>query len=331
MTLPTEEHRWELARNKMTQLGSVPASFSSLIRKLRADMQASTPVLSSVAKYELDRLLRSPSLLSPLAYAALEFHPEKLVNIKNLSKAIISAFSLEEICSLVGTLYLTRQVKKRCSEEEWKFIAELLVSNTTLAGHLGGLIAPIGFERALSAVSFTVLGMALFQGSNSKDYATYRRMLKKSNKYFNSTDELKYFGCTSREICSLLAQSVSLSGALASEFLSGPEPEADKRPATGIHALNIWLTSLSKNGTAPQVAMDARWYPTKDKVNQIEAIALQMEQSVSPTTSWILKESGDLAALKPILSQLSKGSAAEAVASEEIDVEVDDNSEPFIE
>ena len=325
MTEPPEEIRWDIARSKMTQLGSVPASFSSLIRKLRADMQSSPPVLSSVAQYELKRLLRGPALLSPMAHAALEFHPDKLGDVKDLSKAVIEAFSLEELSALIGTLYLTRQVKKRCNEEEWKYIIEFLVPNSTLAGHLGAFIPPIGFERSLSAVTFTVLGMALFQSTAAKEYSAYRRYLKKNNTYFSIKEELRCFGCTSKEIASLLSQTVALSSSMASEFLAGVETEPGKRPANGIQALNIWISSLNKNKTAPQVAMDAKWFPTKEKVEQIEAMAKKVELGNSISASWIIKEGSDLESLKQLLAKNSHSSASE------ISVEIDENIEPFVE
>lgn len=292
---------------------------------MRSDMQATPGQLSSVSLYELNRLLRGPSLLSPLAHAALEFYPEKLGDVQDLAKAVIETFSIEELCALVGTIYLTRQVKKRCSDEEWLNITEILVPSSTLAGHLGCGVSSIGFEKALYTVAFSILGMALFQSSDSKEYGLYRRNLKKTNRYFSLENELKLFGCTSREIASLLSQTVAQSSNLASEFLVGPEVESGKRPATGIQALNIWIDSLSNKGSAPQEAMDAKWYPANDKVIKTEALAKQVSTGSSPTVSWILKEGSDLASLDPLLQKLGKA------ASKDLLADIDEDTEPFAE
>lgn len=323
MTQIPEEERWDNARGRLTKLGSVPGSFSSLIRKLRSDMQASPPALSPAALFELNRLLRGPALLSPLAHAALEFHPEKMSGVKNLSKSVIAALSIEELSALISALYLTRQVKKRVAPEEWKFIAEVLAPFSSLAGHLGGVITPIGFERSLLAVVFSVLGMALFQPDAVKEYSVYRRNLKKSGRYYNTADELKLMGCTSREIGSLLAQSVAISNSLATDFLAGVDCEPSKRPTTGLQALNIWIESLMKNGTAPQVAMDAKWYPTKEKVAEIEAFTARVKAGRSPTALWILKEGSDLDAITKMV--MPSSGAAEV----KVETEVDENVEPF--
>lgn len=319
----SEEQSWAIARSKVEQLGSVPSSFSALLRRLRLDMQTPGQQLSPIGKYELERLLRGPSILSPLVYAAIEFHPEKISDVKNLSKAVTQAFSLEELCALIGILYLTRQVKKRISEQEWGFICEILVPYTTMAGHLGAYTS-IGFERALSAVAFSVLGMALFQPSSPKEYATYRRVLKKNSCYFDRQEELNCFGSSSREMCSLLSQTITFSSAMASEFLAGPTAEPGKRPTTNIQALNVWISSLVKDQSAPKVAMDAKWYPTQQRVGIIESMAQKVKLGSSPTATWIIKSANDLESVKPLLAKLSKKSISEIFA--EVDEE---NGEPF--
>ncbi len=317
MTEIQEETRWETARIKLNDLGTVPATFSSLIRAIRSDIQKSADSLSHISASEVKRLLRSPATLAPFIEALKEYKANDISGFKEPYKAVISAFKPEEICGIVNCIYLCKQVKKRMDPEEWRFVEEILAPAVTIAGHLGSTIQPIGFERAVFTVSANILGMALFHKSLPKQYSSYRRVLKKNNTYFDPEEELKSFGCSGREVCSLLAQSIALSPPLASEYLQGLTPAPDQRPATATQALSIWMKSLYSKGTAPQEAMDAKWYPNKSDVDIIEALTKRVH-ALSQQSCWLLAEPDSINfLLKDFASMSGSDSEIELSNSEE--------------
>jgi hypothetical protein len=300
-----EDKRWEYARLKVSELGSMPATFSCLIRSLRGEQQKNPPELGHISLSEVKRLLRSPAALVPMLAALLEFRPEAINQGMTPIQAITKGFKLEEISALVSCIYLNRQVKKRIDPGEWKFIIEILGPSVTIAGHLGSTISAIGFEKGIFTVCANVLGFAMFQPSKAKDYANYRRVLKKKNLYFDTATELQMFNCTGREICSLLAQSVAQSSSLASDYLSGLEAQAGERPSTGTQALNIWMKSLVSKGTAPQEAMDSKWYPNKAEVDHIEDFTRRIKAGADTKVYWLFKDGESINSVLKQFGELS--------------------------
>lgn len=296
----TTAQSWEEAKNLAALIGQLPASFASCIHFLRLDSEQRNGELGTSSSFELTRLLKSASLLSPLYFAARTYFPESVKKAPTLNtRTLISLFRADELAMFLTLLYLQRRIKRGCDTDEWKYIENSLVPSVDLGGALGQAMPTIGMSLGMALGGIRHLTLGLFLGVKKEGFIKYRRELKSKNIFFDIEQEEVLFGCNHLQVSGFLFQSLGIGAEIGSAISAGLDPtltEAkDKALAVKIGA--VWLESLIRHGTPPDIAHRVQFYPKKEDLDWLTDFARKLRDSGSENR-WILRGKDDISPQK---------------------------------
>lgn len=290
---------WEQARKIAALIGHTPSTFFSCIRFLRNDFENHNNELSKAGRDTLYTLLRSASFKAPLYYCALTFRPQAISSLAYISPAaLMTVFKPDELSVIIALLYLCRRVRKLCAAEEWQFISQLLCVHADLGGIVGRFIPTIGFANGIMAGAVRHVASALFDAIDKKEFPNYRRLMKRTGRYFDQQEEFKKWGCTHSQIASLLTQALGLGPVVGNAVGRGLSPVAASTDGSVKDALSIqmavqWIDALHSTGKPPLVVNDARFYPLAESLEPMLTEAGRVKDNGSPH-SWLLRGKSDI-------------------------------------
>lgn len=306
MATPTESfspESWEYARGYAGVFGTVPSSFTSVIRSLMSEHSAGLAQTAGNNKYFVLRLLKSPSLLAPLYFASEVYNPEVLTqNGPTPADQLIKGFSPFELACILGLVYIVRKVQGLVDPEEFKYVIDPVIPNANVAFAIGRTITAVGVGTALIEATIIPLAVCAFAKHDLKGFKEYRReVMKKLSGKWNPDLEVERWGCNHIQIASVLLQTLgfgitrsnALVAALSSKSELGSLEEVnlsrDFRMAT------LWREAISTTYAAPTVPLPPKYYPTKAAQDN----AVSMIKDVlgdEDACRWLFKGKDDLPA-----------------------------------
>jgi len=269
---------WEKAGKLLAGLGAIPASFQSTIRMLRSEHAATggdSAKLSPGCAFNVRRLVKSPSLMGALYYAAKTYYPAKLEGREYVSdRDLVKVFSPIELASIFGVLYAYRKVRRSCETSEWEFITKMLHDQIDVAGYIGCAMPSIGLSSGILLGAARPIALALISKKDEKGFREYRRVIKNKPVLFDAMEEQSRWGYTSIQLGSLVLQrtglgidfSTSMSLGVTTADIYDPGLTKDTRP---MKTADVWLTSLLMTGKVPDIRHRGEFYPLEDRLAEL--------------------------------------------------------------
>jgi hypothetical protein len=297
---PISEESWSFARSYATVFGDLPSSFSVVVRSLMNDFASTPTQMSSVTRYGVMRLLKSPTL-----YAPLFFVRSMLQDDQSSSTALIpedqlaKEFSLIELAYLIGFLYLYRRAQSTCDQEEFAYISSQIAEDATLAIALGRAVPGVGGGTALMEATAPLLGLTCILKHDLPGFKEYRRTMKKTNTPWSTDWEVSRWGCSRVQIGTIVVQllgfGVQRSNAFFKALSSPPHitPPNEEEFSLDVRMAAVWRASTQTYGKSPEFALPAKYYPKNADYQRV--LARQNEYRISPPSPlWLNATKDDL-------------------------------------
>lgn len=294
-----ELEAWTASRKHSELYGNIPSSFSTAIRALMKGQESEDGPARAQARWQLNRLLRTPSLLSPFYFATKTYHGTRMAGLSTVTPSnLIALYQPVDVAAIFGALYLYRRGRKLSDEKEWALLTADMHARCDLAGCVGFAIPNIGFPLALLAGSMRYLGMAAFMLHDQKGFAEYRRRLKISGKIADLKYETARWGCSHAQVASNLVINLGFSREIAQSVCNGFQMSELKfdRENSGPYAVRCaeeWISALARNPAPPDIVHNGYFYPLKEDLQQLIVSTEPIRQHGS-AFSWLEKKAQDL-------------------------------------
>jgi hypothetical protein len=285
---------WEHARAYANLLGTVPSSFTTSIRQLKADSDK-CGALSRPTMFQANRLCHSPSLSASLLSAAKIYFPEKQITEDT---QLVTQLPPESLAGLLGTAFMYCRAKKLANEEEWAQYAKIIPNRIEIGGIVGKTIPRIGVTKGILSAIFDTIALTAFHLHDKKGFTEYRRFLKNKSKREDLTYELDRWGCTRYNVASILIQGlgfgVDFSNAYAIGMLAS---DAEEKSLSGeaycFRITRVWIDSLELTGSEPDRAMRVEYYPEAPDLATLRSHSTRVKESPG-TSCWLDKTKKDM-------------------------------------
>lgn len=263
-----EPDSWKIAKDQAQKLGKLPSSFTTIIRMLVNEHTSNKGVMSPSMKYQVARLLRTPSFKSMLYYASKALHPEKVETQKSLSIGdMIAPFAPFDIASIVACYALYRKLDKTISPTNLERIQKPMSTQSQIGAQVGLAIPKIGVGIGLICGTFRLLGLAMMMEANPKGYDQYLAELKKSGALYDFDLETKIFGCSSGQIASMLISILGCGADIGEGALLGLNPRSDIKHLAKdsrnfqMKITALWIDTVLKGQKNPLQTIPGEYYP----------------------------------------------------------------------
>lgn len=287
---------WEMARIFAALWGTIPTSFTTVIRHLMNEHSAGLARTAGLNRNFALRLLKTPSLLAPIRSFCSQYGVARgdLPQYEPSPEELIEMFSPYELAFVFGLVYVTRRAKSLCNSDEWAYLSEPMAYDLDAAVALGRVIPAIGAGTALIEASASSLGKMAFLRNDVKKFTEYRRILKRTGSAYDYDEENARWGCVHSQIASVVLQllgfGVTRSNALATALTSASESGTSEEVAMirDFRMARLWRESVMSTGAAPTGAIQSMYYPKKSELE--EALESVKNNRMRPAAeSWLFQ------------------------------------------
>lgn len=317
-----ESEGWQTARGLSVLLDEVPSSFSTTIRTLIADHQRPNGQLSPASRFLVSRLLKGPTLKSPIYFATRAIMDEKIAGKPYIgSDDLIQLYSPYDLAAMIGFLYIYKKAKKLCDPDLWTPIAKTISDYQELGMLTGAKVQNMGIANGLIGSGMRHLALAPLLIHDRTGFNEYRRHLNKKGVNIDHEFEMNRWGTTSVLIGSVILQALGLGVQIASAFVAGLQPSTpleaiNDKKGFAMRLGSLWADSLLTRKAQPDITHDGRYYPTKPDLE----VLVQRGHSVSEQSErvvWLDKGKDDISPqLTPQLFKDSGAGTEEAPAAD---------------
>ncbi len=214
-----KDDRMNLAYRFARAFGAPPTSFTLAIYYLMQDQKRGDGLLGKESEYQLARLLKGPTFLANLYYAAKSYHPEAWENgsIKE-PLDLARSFDPKTLSALIALTYLYKKAKRLAGEEEWRFLGPPAEAYVDAGMAIAARLSIHPCDGMLSG-ALLVIAMTAFLAEDKKGFQKYRRGLKQ--RLYDPRAEMEMWGCTSYEVAACLLIMMGFSAAYADAYCCG--------------------------------------------------------------------------------------------------------------
>ena len=198
---PDSAQIWKKAKATAETLGYVPASFSIAVRTLIQDQNEFNASLRPVTKYQVARLLKTPTFQAMIFYGTQDLSGGFIEGKDSLSVgSMMEHFEPYDLAAMIACFVYFRKAKKLLNDDQWELIKEPLTYDSQIGAHLGVAIPNLGVANGLIVGTMRQVGLAALIASNEKGYREYARYLKGEGKPYDFKKEEEIFGCSSDQV-----------------------------------------------------------------------------------------------------------------------------------
>lgn len=262
---------WEYARGYAGIMGTIPASFSTIIRGLMTDHESGMTKVEGANRYQVIRLVKSPSLFSTLYFACKALTPQIIRRNGYTSEAeIVDSFSPFELAYLIGFSLLLRRAQGLCEDQEFSYIDDDITRNMNIGFLMGRAIPTIGAGCGMIEGTAPTLALCTFLRHDVKGFKEYRRAALKPGSSWDPSAEIKRWGCNSLQIASVIVQTLGFGVNHAQALIASREPSSlpdESRLTKDYRMAGVWRESIIKTLAPPTSKIEGRYYPSNDALN----------------------------------------------------------------
>lgn len=296
----TEADAWTNAKSLVDSFGKYFNLFTTAIRSLRSQGDVSpSRGLDATSKFNLLRLLASPSLKAKIYFAGKTFYPDK-VPPRTKSEDLISIFTPNELGSLLTIIVLYQMAQKICEEEYWPRISDRINLFAEGGMYLGMAMPAIGPSTGLMVGTLRYISFAAFQKSNPNRYSTYNRDVRGKGATYDLEMEKLYWGTTHVHAGSVLLQQMGFGKEFSQDYFFGlieEVPMERSHRAKLMKAAVLWLDSLLLKGEAPE-SEEADEINIEDEDADLLLTRLEKLKRSGSSYNWLSKTGDDLPQFK---------------------------------
>jgi hypothetical protein len=262
---------WEYARGYAGIMGTIPASFTTIIRGLMTDHESGMTKIEGANRYQVIRLIKSPSLFSTLYFACKALTPQVIRRNGYTSETeIVDSLSPFELAYLIGFSLLFRRAQGLCDDQEFSYIDDDITRNMNVGFLMGRAIPAIGAGCAMIEGTAPILALCTFLRHDAKGFKEYRRAVLKPGSSWDTSAELKRWGCHSLQVASVIVQTLGFGISHAQALTTSREPTSlteESRITKDYRMAGLWRESIIKTLAPPTVKVDGRYYPSTEALN----------------------------------------------------------------
>lgn len=285
-----EVDSWEIAKKKVTAVGTIPRAFTQVVRALTDDHFKFKGALRPVNKYQIARFLKTPSFKSIIYYISDTTIRHKLPKGAWTMGMIMNSFGPLDLAGFITSFVLYRRCKKLLPKEQWNILEPYIRNESLLATSVGYTIPEIGLGAGvLSAMLpvFSRITLAINGGAHAEHYVSLITTEKDSK--IIEKFEATHFGCTATQISIMLLAAISFH----SDFGMAYDQAFDLKKefhslqndlSMRLRMASIWISSLKEGKTQPEMKIPAKFYPNEEDKPRLFG---QLEKIRAGSQSWI--------------------------------------------
>jgi hypothetical protein len=335
-TKAIEARAWESANKLVRSAGDISRAFSLCIRSLFQDGRTvANSRFTFMTGYHLDRLLRSPSVVSHLYFAARTYRPKQLSELKECTpRNLAELFNHGELAALLMTMYMHRHIGRWLDDEDREPLSMKLQLYMDLGLPLGETIPSLGSMRALLIGAGRYLGWGVLALRDPKGLKKYRLDAKVKGKPYDIGAEMLQWGTSHVHIGATIFQLfgfgvVTAQGYQSAMLAPAEQPLSDE--ALRFRVAAQWLDALILTGDVPQGSLGDDFILSDENTDSFVQRVQALLDSGSEF-SWLSKRHGDIGPEKtsellftPAPAVTRRGRRAKK--TESLDQEVDGSEE----
>lgn len=324
-----QDASWKQATYLLKNSLHFASSFTTTIRTLKLneleniEKGIGASKISEASKFYLMRLVKAPSILSPLYYLTKTFKANQIENIEHTPpEYLINIYRLDELSSIVALTYIYNSLRKVCEKEDWVRYSKTVNEAVEVGGYLGSNISDIGFADGILLSGLRYLAPAVFLAKDPKNFRIYRRDLKIKKLSFQLQMEYDLFGCTHVDIATQMVQGAGFGVDYAADFfkslMTPPDRKLERRPNI-MRILLLWNDALYSGHKPPNILGENEIAVSDEVFDKLILISKQVQESGS-IFSWLSKGK----------SAITRALAPQLYNKDEVDdyVEPEDTEEP---
>ena len=289
---------WEYARAFAGSLGSLPSSFTSVIRLLVSDFDKNPSTLSQYGSFFCTRLLKSPSVQAPYFNAIRFLKPQLLQNPNQafVAKDFLAAFGGYEHAVLLATIFLHRHCRSLCEPTLLDDVTHRLQRGLNLGWLIGNALPSLGPGAGLLLGGFRVLGFLPFIKHDSDGFTNYWSHLTSNALDLDPKYEFKQWQCNSLQVALMMGQQlgfgiprvVPLMKAITTNSVLITAEDAER----AFRVIDIWMESVVKLHSAPVIPLPPKYYPNKAELDSL--LKRSAEALEGGESDWLITTPADL-------------------------------------
>ncbi|MCI5066752.1 hypothetical protein MRY87_13610 [bacterium] len=312
---PDSAQVWKNAKRIAESLGYVPASFSIAVRTLVQDQNDFDATLRPVTKYQVSRLLRTPTFQAMLYYGSQELRGSYFSDRKNLTiGTMMDLFEPIDIAAMIASFVYYRKAKKLLAKGGWEHIEDDINKDSQIGAQVGVAVPNIGIACGLITGTLQQVGLAALIAQNEKAYKEYRRFLKGEGLSYDFKKEEELFGCSSEQVgvftLSKMGFGVEIGQAFTVAFDRKRDISTIKEPLhLKMRVARLWIDTLKEGKDQPTKRFPGEYYPVQTARETLEE---EVKKILAGKAPWLARGKDDVSEEKtPLLF-------AKAEVSEEV-------------
>ncbi len=260
---------WKIAKQIAGKIGYVPPSFSVAVRSLVTDQVKNNRQTKPVTKYQVSRLLDTPTFKMMLYSASKDLKREKLDPLTSVTVGtLMDFFEPFDIAAMICGFLFYRKLKKALSPESFAAIREQILTDSQIISHLGVAVPTVGVGAALLTSVLPVASLGTMILANEDNFKLYRRALRETKLECDLQKEEALWGCSSARVGIFLSSAmgfgVDIGNAYGLSLDPTIQPGSIKDPMQlRLTFARLWLNCLKAGQDQPLEKLPGEFYPTK--------------------------------------------------------------------
>ncbi|MCB0330363.1 MAG: hypothetical protein KDD70_11885 [Bdellovibrionales bacterium] len=313
---------WKQAKKTAESLGYVPASFSIAVRTLIQDQNEFDASLRPVTKYQVARLLKTPTFKAMLYYGTQDLRSGYIADQDNLTVgSMMDLFEPLDLAAMIACFVYYRKAKKLLNDTQWEYIKEQIDQDSQIGAQIGVSIPTLGIATGLITGTLLQAGLAALIKSNEKAFKEYRRYLNGEGLPYDFKKEEELFGCSSEQVgvftLSKMGFGVDIGQAFTVAFDLKRDISTIKEPLQlKMRLSRLWIDTLKAGNDQPTKRFPGEFYPVQTERDRLNA---EVKKIMGGKFPWLGRRKDDISEEKtPLL--FKKMAASDEVPEDLADI-----------
>lgn len=258
---------WKKAKVIAEKLGYIPHSFSIAVRTLISDQRKNGSELKPVTKYQVARLLKTPSFKAMLYHAAKGLRSEKFEDREKLTVGdLMDMFEPFDLAAMIGGFLFFRKAKKLLANEGWDLVSEELLKDSQIGAQVGCAIPKLGVGAGLIIGLIRHIALATLTSVDLKAMRAYQLLLKKTDREYDLEKEIELFGCCSVQVGVFVLSRIGYGRDVGTAYSIAFDDEMSFNSLSDefqvrLKFTKLWIDGLKNGAEQPVQQIPGEFYP----------------------------------------------------------------------